>query len=126
MVHRTLSDAPARRPLEPANLGKMDARSAIIHRTVRCATRLSSEPAEQRLTCANGRLQKVLCLNITDAEVRGHRTVRCRKMTKVPTVDQLQTLTVALTWSAPDSHSDSPVRPSPAEFSQQLEVVGRL
>jgi hypothetical protein len=30
--------------------------SAIIHRTVRCATRLSGAPAEQRLSARNGRL----------------------------------------------------------------------
>jgi hypothetical protein len=33
-------------------------RSAIIHRTVRCSTRLSGVPAEQRLLGANGRLQR--------------------------------------------------------------------
>jgi hypothetical protein len=36
--------------IEPATLGKMEARSAIIHRTIRCATGLSHEPAEQRLS----------------------------------------------------------------------------
>jgi hypothetical protein len=49
-VHRTLSSAPAWRPLEPATLGKMEARSAIIRRNIRCATGLSDEPAEQRLS----------------------------------------------------------------------------
>jgi hypothetical protein len=58
------------------------------------------------------------------AEVRGHRTVRCSKTTKAPTVDQLRTLMVALTWRAPDSapklSSGTPdclVRPSPASFT---------
>jgi hypothetical protein len=37
------------------------------------------------------------------SEVRAHRPVRCSKTTKAPTVDQLRTLTVALTWRAPDS-----------------------
>jgi hypothetical protein len=41
--------------------------SAIIHRTVWCATGLSGAPAEQRLSAYNGRLCKV---NNTAAEVR--------------------------------------------------------
>jgi hypothetical protein len=52
---------------------------------------------------------------------------------KGSTIDQLRTLTFALTWRAPDSAQwlsggapDCPVRPSLAEFSQRLEVVGRL
>jgi hypothetical protein len=49
MVPRTLFGAPARRPLEAATLGNSRARSAIIHRTVRCATGLSGKPAEQQL-----------------------------------------------------------------------------
>jgi hypothetical protein len=57
-------------PSEPATIEKFLARSAIIHRTVRCATGLSSEPAEQRLTSANGRLQKTLCVNSANVEVR--------------------------------------------------------
>jgi hypothetical protein len=34
---------------KPATVGNSRARSTIIHRTVRCATELSGEPAEQRL-----------------------------------------------------------------------------
>jgi hypothetical protein len=34
---------------QPATLGNLTAPSAIIHRTVRCATELSGVPAEQRL-----------------------------------------------------------------------------
>jgi hypothetical protein len=60
-VHRTLSGALGSTTSETATLGNSRAASAIIHRTVRCATGLSSEPAEQRLTGANGRLQKALC-----------------------------------------------------------------
>src|SRR5688500_2896266 len=41
--------------------------SAIIHRTVRCATGLSGAPAEQRLSARNGRLCKV---NSTAVEIR--------------------------------------------------------
>jgi hypothetical protein len=38
-----------------------DSRSAIIHRTCPMHTRLSGEPAEQRLLRANGRLQRIKC-----------------------------------------------------------------
>jgi hypothetical protein len=38
--------------------GNSGSRSAIIHRTVRCSTRLSGVPAEQRLLRDNGRLQR--------------------------------------------------------------------
>jgi hypothetical protein len=49
MAHRTVR---CTRPYnsKPATLGNSRARSAIIHRTVRCATRLCREPAEQRLS----------------------------------------------------------------------------
>jgi hypothetical protein len=73
MAHRT----PGPYRVEPATLGKMEARSAIIHRTVRCATGLSSEPAEQWLSaeptvdCGDVRAEQCR------AEVREHRTVRC-------------------------------------------------
>jgi hypothetical protein len=50
MAHRTVSGAPGPHRVKPATLGKMDAHSAIIHRTVWCATGLSGEPAEQRLS----------------------------------------------------------------------------
>jgi hypothetical protein len=41
--------------------------SAIIHRTVWCATGLSGAPAEQRLSARNGRLYKV---NSANSDVR--------------------------------------------------------
>jgi hypothetical protein len=47
--------------------GFLESRSAIIHRTVQCATGLSGVPAEQRLSSAtinsNGRLQREQCAN---------------------------------------------------------------
>jgi hypothetical protein len=49
LAHRTVSGAPGPYRLEPATLEKLEARSAIIHRTVRCVTRLSGEPAKQWL-----------------------------------------------------------------------------
>jgi hypothetical protein len=56
VCHRTVSGAPSEsvrctRALEAELLtfGKMEGRSAIIHRTVRCHTGLSGVPVEQRL-----------------------------------------------------------------------------
>jgi hypothetical protein len=56
MCHRTVSGAPGPYKCQPATLGKMEARSTIIHFTVWCATGLSGEPAEERLSVRNGRL----------------------------------------------------------------------
>jgi hypothetical protein len=49
VCHRTVSGAPGPYKDELATLGFLQARSAIIHRTVRCATGLSGVTAEQRL-----------------------------------------------------------------------------
>jgi hypothetical protein len=63
VCHQTVSDVPpdsvrCTRAVhsEAATLRNSTARSAIIHRTVRCATELTGEPAEQRLPARNGRL----------------------------------------------------------------------
>jgi hypothetical protein len=45
---------------ELLTFGNSGSRSAIIHQTVQCSTRLSGVPAEQRLLRANGRLHKTL------------------------------------------------------------------
>jgi hypothetical protein len=73
-VHRTLSDALGQAPCKPATLRNSRAASAIFHQTGRCATRLSGEPAEQRLTGANGRLQKRSAVNSASAEVRAQKS----------------------------------------------------
>jgi hypothetical protein len=75
LAHRTVSGAPGAYRVQAATLGFSQARSAIIHRTVRCAT-------GQRLSARNGRLQKNLtreqCSGRSQSrEVRGHRTVQC-------------------------------------------------
>jgi hypothetical protein len=58
------------RPPNPPLSGILQARSTIIYRTVRCATGLSGEPAEQRLTGANSRLQKCSAVNSASTEVK--------------------------------------------------------
>jgi hypothetical protein len=64
--------------LKPAALGFLEAHSAIIHRTVWCATGLSGAPAEQRLTRAmvdssntTVRYSALQCVAEVRAEVRG-------------------------------------------------------
>jgi hypothetical protein len=52
VCHRTVSGAPGPYRAEPATLRFQKAHSAIYHRTVQCATGLSSAPAEQRLSSA--------------------------------------------------------------------------
>jgi hypothetical protein len=73
VCHRTVSGALGPYNVQLFTLGIVRARSAIIHRTVRCATGLFGAPAEQRLFSAtvdcNGRLQRYSA-QIVRAEVR--------------------------------------------------------
>jgi hypothetical protein len=131
LAHRTVSGAPGPYRVEPATLGKTQVRSAIIHRTVRCATRLSGVPAEQRLSRATVDSDRSYSEQQCRTEVRttkskGHRTVRCRKRTKPQRSTRLRTLTVGWRGGALDSAHylsggtpDCPVHPSPAA-SQRL------
>jgi hypothetical protein len=127
LAHRTVSGAPGRTEGEPATL--RNSRGALHYNSPDCPVSQWSNSSVR----ANGRLCRVNSNERCHAEVRGHRTLRCSKTSKVPTIDQLQTLTVALTWRAPDNAQwlsggalDCPMRPSPAEISQWLEMVGRL
>jgi hypothetical protein len=52
LAHRTVSGAPGPYRCELFTFGFLWPCSAIIHRTVRCATGLSGAPAEQRLSSA--------------------------------------------------------------------------
>jgi hypothetical protein len=91
---------------------------SVCHWTVRCVS-------GQRLSAHNGRLQKYLpceqCRGRSQSrEVRGHRTVRCHKRTKLQRTTSLRTLTVGCRGGAPDC----PVCPSPATFPTATLVVG--
>jgi hypothetical protein len=82
VCHRTVSGAPGSYKCQPTTLGKMKAHTAIIHRTVRCATGLSCVPAEQRLTHATVDSDRSYSEQQCRAEVRtakseGYRTIRC-------------------------------------------------
>jgi hypothetical protein len=110
-VHRTVSGAPGPRTSEQATLWFLQARSAIIHRTVRRAPDMSGEPAEQRSLRVNSRLQKCTVMNSArqKSEQQSQRSlghVWCGtglSGATVPMVKSLQTPTGVLTWHAPDS-----------------------
>jgi hypothetical protein len=65
IIHRTCpvhtGQCPVLQRRATLNSPASDFRSAIIHRTCPVHTGLSGEPAEQRLLCANGRLQRIKC-----------------------------------------------------------------
>jgi hypothetical protein len=67
-----LAELHSKKPLS----GFSGARSAIIHRAVRCAPDMSGEPAEQRLTSANDRLPKVNSGEQCTAEFRAEKSER--------------------------------------------------
>jgi hypothetical protein len=91
------------------------------HRTVRWASGAMANWSQRSTAKAFCGEQ---CLNSSQsAEVRGHRTIQCSKTTSTSNGQLLRTLTVALTWRAPDSAQwlcgrapDCPVRPSPASL----------
>jgi hypothetical protein len=76
-----VNGAPGPYKIKPATLGNSRVHSSIIHRAVRCATRLSGEPAEQRLSARNGRLCQLnsaatVPRRSQSRKSEGHRTVR--------------------------------------------------
>jgi hypothetical protein len=139
VCHRTVSDAPGPYKCQPTTFEKTKARSAIIHWTVWCATGQLGEPAEQWLSAHSGRLWQVNSARKSQSsEVWGapdcpvwHRTVWCRKRTKLQRSTLLRTLTVGWRGGALDSAQylsdgtpDYPVRPSPAASPMATNVVG--
>jgi hypothetical protein len=108
--------------VEPATLGKMQARSAIIHRTVWCATGLSGEPAGNDYPARNGRhWQELQCNTVCIRSQRApdcpvwHQTVRCRKRTKLQGTTRLRTLMVGWHGGATDTEqclSSAPIASS--------------
>jgi hypothetical protein len=99
VCHRTEFGVPCPYEDEPATLGKTEARSAIIHRTVRYATGLSSESAGNdylRATVDSAKVNSAATVQhrSQSRKSEGHRTVRCRKKTKLQRSTLLWTLTV--------------------------------
>jgi hypothetical protein len=126
--HRTASGAPGRNDFKLFTFGFPRRTSAIIHRTVRCATGLSGEPAEQRLSTRNGRLWQWTVQHNTRGRSQsrwseGHRTVRCRMRTKPPTIDKLQPWRTGWRGGAPDTvrwHTGLSDAPIASSYLQRL------
>jgi hypothetical protein len=131
-----MSGAPGPYRCQPATIGKTKAHSATIHRTARCATGLSGEPAEQWLSARNGRLWWMNSAvqyhdKSQSRKSEGHWTVRCHKRTKLQRSTPFRTLTVGWRGGAPDKEQclsggapDCLVCPSPAASPTATKVVG--
>jgi hypothetical protein len=99
VCHRTVFGAPCPYKSEAATLGNLKAPSAIIHRTVRCATGATANSRNGRLSQAaivqHSAQQKSerRSQRAPDCPV-WHQTVRCRIRTKLQRSTSLRTLTV--------------------------------
>jgi hypothetical protein len=136
VCHRTVPGAPCQYKSEAATRGKTQARSAIIHQIVRCA---SEAMAIQRATVDSdsGTVQHS-AQQKSEQRVRGapdcpvhHQTVQCHKKTKELTVNCSRTLTVGWRGGAPDTEQwvssgapDCLVRPSTSASPTATLVVG--
>jgi hypothetical protein len=104
VVWRTgLYGAPGPYRVQPATLGKTRARSAIIHRIVRCATELSGESAGNgypALTVDSAKCYSAWIVRgrSQSRKSEGHQTVRCRKKTKPQWSTELQNHNSWVTW----------------------------
>jgi hypothetical protein len=98
VCHRTVSGAPGRIDLKLFTFGFPRRTSAIIHRTVRCASGATATCAQQSTltgTVQNSehdRSQSSWSEGASDCPV-SHQTVWCNMRTDPPTVDHLQALT---------------------------------
>jgi hypothetical protein len=96
--HRTVSGAPGPYKSKLFTFGFLQRRSAIIHRSVRCATGLSGAPSGATALQRNGRLHSVLTALQYAAEVRtevrGAPDCLVPLEDKPPTVVCTRTLTV--------------------------------
>jgi hypothetical protein len=149
VCHWTVSGAPGKNDFKLFTFGFPRRTSAIIHRSVWCATGLSGAPAEQRSSARNGRLCKANSANqMSEQRSEGHRTVRCRTGLSgvapdcpVPHEDKASngrptpSPNGRMTWwhtgHCPVAHRtlsggapDCPVRPSPAAFSNGYNLDG--
>jgi hypothetical protein len=78
LAHRTVSRAPGVVQSELFTFGFLRRRSAIIHRTVRCTTRLSGAPSRATAPSAtvdyNGHCRTLQCATVR-GRIRAHRTL---------------------------------------------------
>jgi hypothetical protein len=98
-------------PSKPTTLGFLPACSGIIHQTVWCATGMSGEPAERRLTGASGRLQKALCGE--QCKCRSQRATDCPvqqddKASQRSTAPNPNGCRVTVRWCAPIASRNQP------------------
>jgi hypothetical protein len=120
---------------ELLTFGNSEARSAIIHRTVRCSTGLSDVPGEQQLLRANGRLQEALnalqCAPESEQSQMAHRTLNSacpvhHRTVRWPRRQKIQRSESngQVTWQAHRIVSggapDCPVRHATAAFTKRL------
>jgi hypothetical protein len=149
VCHRTVSGAPGPYKCQPATLGKMEARSAIIHRTVQCTTGLSGVPPDypvsHRATAIQSprsTLQSAMLSYSVAAEVRAAKSegiglsgvapyYPVPQEDKAPTVDFAPNPNRWVTWRGTGQcrvpaggAPDCPVRPSPATSPTATQVVG--
>jgi hypothetical protein len=96
--------------------------SAIIHRTVRCATGLSGAPAEQRLPARNSRLCKVnSAIQMLEQMVRAAPDCPVSHEDKASNGRPAPSPNGRMTWRRT---GHCPVRPSRADFSNGYNLVG--
>jgi hypothetical protein len=99
VCHRTMSGVPGPYKGQPATLGKTQAHSAIIHWTVRCvsgATTIQRQQSTAKVSATvNSARQKseLQSQRAPDCPV-WHRTVWCRKKTKLQWSTELRTLKI--------------------------------
>jgi hypothetical protein len=139
VCHRTVSGVPGPYNSKLATLGFQQAHSAIIHRTIRCATGLSYAPAEQQLFGAT--------VDCKSADQRNSaRTVRIESKRRVRGAPDSKQYMPGAAANCPVPHEDKasnsrpapnsngrltwwhtgqcPVRPSPAAFPNGYNLVG--
>jgi hypothetical protein len=127
VCHRTVSGAPGTVQTELLTFGFLESRSAIIHRTVRCATGATAIEHNGQLQRSPANVNNALTVRVESEQrqkthrtvnsacpVR-HRTVRCPKMSELHGRNR-QNPNGWVTWLAHRTVSggalDCPVRPS--------------
>jgi hypothetical protein len=98
VCHRTMSGAPRSYRCQPVTLGKTKARSTIIHRTIRCATELSGEPAGNGYPAPT--VDSAKCYSELQCRDRSQRASDCPvpQEDKAPTVDFAPNPNGWVTW----------------------------
>jgi hypothetical protein len=102
LAHQTVSGAPGPYRVQPATLEKTQVRSAIVHRTVRCASGQQLSIA-QRSTLMDEQCSTVLQQK-SEQQVRGAPDCSVPQEDKVPTVARAPNPNGWVTWQ----HTEQP------------------